>query len=240
MRQIVANPGLIGLEYEDVRITTADGVEVAGWFVPAENSRLVLLFFHGNGGNISHRLDSIEQFHRMGLNVFIIDYRGYGQSEGRTTEDGTILDAEAAWRYLIEEQGFSTEQIIIFGRSLGGAVAAGLAEKHRPQMLILESTFTSVPDIAARQYPFLPVRLLARIRYDTAARLPKMDMPLLIIHSPEDRVIPFEHGQKLFEVANQPKQFLQISGGHNDGFLVSAGIYEPVVEQFIRQHAEGR
>lgn len=236
VKQIVADPGMIGLDFEAVQLTTVDDVRLAGWFVPAPNSDLVLLFFHGNGGNISHRLDSIEQFHRLGLNVLIIDYRGYGQSEGRTTEAGTYLDAEAAWRYLTQERGFSAEQIIIFGRSLGGAVAAALAEKHPPRLLILESTFTSVPEMAARQFRFVPARQLARIQYNTAARLPNIHVPLLIIHSPDDEVIPFDQGQALFRVANQPKQFLQITGGHNDGFLISAAQYEPTVAAFIEQH----
>ncbi len=236
VRQLVTNPGRVGLNYEEVQLTTADGVRLAGWFVPAANSDFVLLFFHGNGGNISHRLDSIEQFRRLGLSVFIIDYRGYGHSEGRTTEAGTYLDAEAAWRYLTQERGVAAENIIIFGRSLGGAVAAALAEKHPPRLLILESTFTSVPEMAARQFWFAPARQLARIQYNTAARLQNIHVPLLIIHSPEDEVIPFDQGQALFQAANPPKQFLQISGGHNDGFLISAAQYEPAVAAFIRQH----
>lgn len=239
VRQIVANPGMVGLDYERVQLITADEIRLEGWFVPAPDSDLVLLFFHGNGGNISHRLDSIEQFHRLGLNVFIIDYRGYGQSEGSTTEVGTYLDAAAAWRYLTQERGFAAEQIIIFGRSLGGAVAAALAEKHPPRLLILESTFTSVPEMAGRRFPFAPTRQLARIQYNTAARLPNIHVPLLIIHSPEDEVIPFDQGQALYQVANQPKQFLQISGGHNDGFLISAAQYEPAVAAFIKQHTTG-
>lgn len=240
VRQIVANPGMVGLDFETVQLTTVDGVRLSGWFVPASNRNLVLLFFHGNGGNISHRLESIEQFHRLGLNVFIIDYRGYGQSEGRTTEAGTYLDAEAAWRYLTQEQGFTADQIIIFGRSLGGAVAAALAEKRPPRLLILESTFTSVPEMAARRFRFVPARQLARIQYDTATRLGNIHVPLLIIHSPGDEVIPFDQGQALFQAANRPKQFLQISGGHNDGFLISAAQYEPAVAAFIKQYTTGQ
>ncbi len=240
-RRLIATPNTVGLIYEDVRFEATDGTQVSGWFIPAsadgQDSERTLLFFHGNAGNISHRLDSIEQFHRLGLNVFIIDYRGYGQSGGRwTTEAGTYLDAEAAWRYLTEDRQISPEQIIIFGRSLGGGVAAGLAAEHPPRVLILESTFTSVPDMAARQFPVFPVRLLSRIDYNTRARVQKIDAPLLIIHSPADEVIPYSHGQALFEAAPAPKQFLEISGGHNDGFIVSAGRYEPVVSVFINQH----
>ena len=235
LRGISTTPNLVGLPYEEVGLTTSDNVRLSGWFIPAESSQRILLFFHGNAGNISHRLESILQFHQLGLHDFVIDSRGYGLSEGQPTEAGTYLDAEAAWHYLVNQKGFDPEEIIIFGRSLGGAVAAALAEKHPPRSLILESTFTSIPDLAARRYPFLPVRRLARLQYNTAARLPNIHVPLLIIHSREDRVIPYQHGERLFEIANDPKQFLQISGSHNDGFLVSASQYEAAVGQFIRQ-----
>jgi pimeloyl-ACP methyl ester carboxylesterase len=235
LRGISTTPAQVGLPYEQVVLTTSDNVRLSGWFVPAESGQPVLLFFHGNAGNVSHRLESILQFHRLGLQVFIIDYRGYGHSEGQTTETGTYLDAEAAWQYLVTQKNFEPDEIIIFGRSLGGAVAAALAERHPPRGLILESTFTSIPDLAARRYPFLPVRRLARLRYNTAARLPNIHVPLLIIHSREDRVIPFHHAERLFEVANNPKKLLPIKGSHNDGFRVSASRYEATVGEFIRQ-----
>jgi pimeloyl-ACP methyl ester carboxylesterase len=165
--------------------------------------------------------------------VFIIDYRGYGQSEGRPNEAGTYLDAEAAWRYLVEDRGIEPKQIIAFGRSLGGAVAAWLAIEHPPKGLILESTFTSVPDMAARQFPFLPVRWLARTQYNTIDRLPQIYVPLLISHSPDDRIIPYSHGQRLFEVANTPKYFLRMKGGHNEGFLITGKPYEDMLQKFI-------
>lgn len=234
-RSLGATPATIGLDYEDVTVETSDGVALAGWYVPAQDSEQFVLFFHGNAGNISHRLESIAQFHRLGLNVFIIDYRGYGQSQGRISEAGTYLDAEAAWDYLVKTRGVEPAQIIIFGRSLGGAVAAYLARQHPPKMLILESTFTSVPDMGARQFPFLPVRRLARIQYNTAERLPDIPVPVLIVHSPDDRVIPFSHGQRLFEVAPEPKTFLQIRGGHNEGFVISQN-YEAGLQQFITRY----
>ena len=236
---LITTPAAIGLDYEPVQFETADGLKLSGWFVPAENSANVLLFFHGNAGNISHRLASIEQFHRLGLNVLIIDYRGYGQSEGRPSEAGTYLDAEAAWRYLVDTKGYRPEQIIIFGRSLGGAVAAWLAQQHPPRALILESTFTSVPDMGARQFPFLPVRTLARINYNTQARLPHIQVPLLIAHSPADEVIPYSHGRQLFEVANEPKEFLQLRGGHNEGFIMTEN-YEAGIKSFLQAYSEGK
>lgn len=236
LKTIGATPAAMGLAFEDVWLETEDGVRLAGWFVPADNSQRVLLFFHGNGGNISHRLKSLAQFNRLGLNVLIIDYRGYGQSQGKPSEAGTYRDADAAWRYLVEQRGYSPEQIVIFGRSLGGAVAAELAERQPPGALILESTFTSVPDMAARQFPFFPVRQLSRLQYNTRERLARIDAPVLIIHSPTDEVIPYAHGQALFAAARPPKEFLQITGGHNDGFLVSAGVYEPAVRAFIERY----
>jgi pimeloyl-ACP methyl ester carboxylesterase len=239
LRGLSATPDAIGLAYETVSIETEDGIEISGWFIPADRPRGTLLFFHGNAGNISHRLDSIAAFHRLGLNTFIVDYRGYGQSQGKPTEQGTYRDAAAAWRYLVESRQIPPTEIIIFGRSLGGAVAAWLAHTHPPGALILESTFTSAPDMAAQAYPFLPVRQLIRIDYNTLARLPKIEVPLLIIHSPEDSVIPYGHSQTLFNAANQPKEFLEIRGGHNDGFIISAQAYEATLDRFISTYIDG-
>jgi hypothetical protein len=236
LSRLALTPAAKGLAYENVWLETPDGVKLFGWFVPAEPARGVLLFFHGNAGNISHRLDSIEQFHRLGLSVFIIDYRGYGRSEGRPSEQGTYLDAEAAWRYLVEERQVAPDKIVIFGRSLGGAVATWLAQDHPPAVLIIESTFTSIPDMAAQIYFFLPVRLLARIDYNTLARLPELTSPVLIIHSPDDDVIPYVHGQRLFAAAQEPKEFLSIQGGHNDGYIRSAELYEARLEAFLQRH----
>jgi fermentation-respiration switch protein FrsA (DUF1100 family) len=238
LRGLTTTPASRGLAYEDVWLETTDGVKVSGWFIPANQPQATLLFFHGNAGNISHRLDSIETFHRLGLNTLIIDYRGYGRSEGRPTEAGTYLDAAAAWRYLVEERQIPPNKIIIFGRSLGGAVAAWLAQQQPPGALILESTFTSAPDVAAQAYPFLPVRQLTRIQYNTLARLPEIKAPVLIVHSPNDEVIPYSHSQKLFAAANEPKEFLQLNGGHNDGFLISAVAYEATFAAFVARYVE--
>ena len=239
LRGIAVTPASRGLTYENVSIETEDGLKISGWFVPAEQSRGVVLFFHGNAGNISHRLDSLEPFHRLGLSTLIIDYRGYGQSEGKPTEAGTYLDAEAAWRYLVNERHVSPSEIILFGRSLGGAIAAWLAVTHPPQALILESTFTSVPDVAAQAYPILPVRPLSRIHYNTLQRLPEINVPLLIVHSPNDEVIPYSHGQKLYAAANEPKEFLQLRGGHNEGFIISTTEYEAKLAAFIAEYVQG-
>jgi fermentation-respiration switch protein FrsA (DUF1100 family) len=233
-RDIEVAPDAIGLEYEDVRLRTVDGEVLHGWFVPHRVPVATLLFCHGNAGNISHRLDSIRLFHELGLNVLIFDYRGYGQSTGRPTEQGTYRDVDAAWNYLVGERGIEPGAIILFGRSLGAAVIADLATRTRPAAVILESAFTSVPDLAARIYPWLPVRWLARYRYNNAGKIRAIAAPVLVIHSREDEIIPFSHAEQLFELANEPRQMLELSGGHNDAFYVSRELYRPAVEAFVR------
>jgi fermentation-respiration switch protein FrsA (DUF1100 family) len=240
-RQISATPQQIGLEYERVELTTDDGVHLEGWFLPAQQPRATLLFFHGNAGNISHRLDSLQLFHELGLAVFIFDYRGYGNSEGKPTEAGIYRDAETAWRYLIEARGIPAHEILLFGRSFGGAVAAYLAERHEALGLVLESTFTSIPDLAAELYPWLPGRALARFHYDTRSRLPRIEMPVLVIHSPQDDIIPFSQGRELYELAREPKSLLQINGSHNTGVHESRHAYRKGWDEFIihcNQHQE--
>lgn len=232
-RHVEATPAKIGLTYEEVVFPTADGAILSGWFIPAENPKGVLLFCHGNAGNISHRLDSLMLFHHLGLSSFIFDYRGYGRSQGKITEKGTYADAEAAWNYLVRVKDTSPAEIIVFGRSLGGAVASMLARHHRPKCLIVESAFTSIPDIAARIYPFLPVRIITRFTYPTIENITDVRCPVLIIHSRDDEIIPFDHGERLFEAAREPKEFLEIRGSHNEGFLVSGQRYRKGLESFI-------
>jgi alpha-beta hydrolase superfamily lysophospholipase len=231
-----STPDRVGLAYEEVYLTTSDGVELHAWFVPAKNSRGVALFCHGNAGNISHRLESILDFVHLELDVFIFDYRGYGRSAGRPTEQGTYRDVTAAWDYLVQERGADPQEIVLFGRSLGGAVASWLAQEQSAAALIVESSFTSVPDMGAHLYPYMPVRLLARFRYSTQKHLPEAQCPVLVIHSPDDELIPFEHGQTLYQVAKEPKEFLQISGGHNEGFVLSRKQYREGLNAFLTQY----
>ncbi len=235
-RAIEATPDQIGLPYEEVWFPATDGVRLHGWLVPAAQARGLVLFFHGNAGNISHRLESILTFHRLGFDTFIFDYRGYGRSEGRPSEAGTYRDAEGAWRYLVEERAVPPEQVVFFGRSLGGAVAVWLARPHPPRALILESTFTSIPDLGAELYPFLPVRLLARVRYDNRALLPQVRSPVLIVHSREDDIIPFQHGRRLWEAAAEPKEFLELSGTHNEGWVISGSHYVEGLRGFLERY----
>ena len=233
---ITMTPENIGLTYENTTFKAEDGIELSGWFVPAEHSRGVVLFCHGNAGNITDRLESINIFHLLGLSVFIFDYRGYGESSGKTNEHGTYLDAEAAWNYLVEERHVTPEEIIIMGRSLGGAIAARLAKRHTPKVLILESAFTSIRAMGKELFPWLPLKFLSRFDYTTIDYISAIECPVLIIHSPDDDLIPYNHGRCLFEAAHEPKEFFEISGSHDDGFLMTGKLYEDGLDGFISKY----
>ena len=228
-----ATPSDIGLAYEDIFINTEDGIVIHGWYLPHENPRATLLFLHGNGGNISHRLESLAIFNTLRLSTLIIDYHGYGQSEGKPSEQGTYQDARSAWNYLLNHKDVSGNNIIIFGRSLGGAVATWLANQYQPKALILESVFTSVYDMGKYYYPYLPVKLLTRIKYSTIDKIKNVSCPILFVHSPTDEIVPYKFGKELYMAANEPKSFLDIRGGHNDGFFISGTYYVNGLDQFI-------
>jgi hypothetical protein len=238
-RELAVTPAAYGLDYEELWLTTADGVHLHGWYVPAPATRGAILFLHGNGGNISHRLDTLKIFHDLGLAALIIDYRGYGASGGRPSEEGTYLDAQAAWRHLLEVKGYSQDRIVLFGRSLGGAVAAWLAARTRPAGLIVESTFTSVEDMGRHYYPFLPVRWLTRIHYPVLGYLRQVQSPVLIVHSPDDEIVPYNQGRRLYEAAPMPKYFLELIGDHNHGFMLSGPRYVQGLEKFLSNVLEG-
>ena len=237
-RSLEHTPADIGAEFRDVSIETADGVRLHGWYVPGDSDR-VLLFFHGNAGNISHRLESIRQYRQLGLSVLIIDYRGYGQSEGRTTEQGIYQDAEAAWRYLTEANKTPANRIIVFGRSMGASAAAYLAARHRPLALIVESSFTSVPDIAREYYPWLPVRWLSRLRHSAEEFVARSKSPVLVIHSRDDEIVPFHHGEAIFNAAGEPKALIESRGTHNDAFLRDEPNYLSGLRSFLDQLPSG-
>ncbi|MGM0365924.1 MAG: alpha/beta hydrolase [Actinomycetota bacterium] len=234
IRDIAATPRDAGMDYEDIYFHTEDGVKINGWFIPEEGSRFVLLLFHGNGGNISHRLELIRVFKSIGLSVFIIDYRGYGNSQGSPTEEGTYLDAQAAMRYLEEDRGLKEEEIVVYGRSLGGAVAAHMASSGNPAALILDSTFTSIKDIGAELYPFLPVRRFFRFEYDTLDFVSGLNCPVLVIHSKDDEYIPYQHAQRIYSEIKTRKEIVAIKGSHNDGFLVSSELYREKISEFLK------
>lgn len=235
-REYEATPAQAGLPYEAVTLTASDGIRLDAWFVPAERARGALLYAHGNGGNISHRLDAIRMFRDMGLSVFIFDYRGYGKSTGEPSEEGTYRDAEAAWQYLVQQRGIAPARIVMFGESLGAAVAAQLAAQHPPGALILASAFTSVPDMAADLYPWFPVHWIARYRYDTQRYLQDVRAPVLVMHSREDEIIPYRHGRALYDAAHEPRLFLDLRGGHNDLFFANEEVFAREVGKFVKQH----
>lgn len=233
---LFSTPSNIGLQYEDVTFRTEDQLTLHGWFVPGNTSELTVLFFHGNAGNISGRMETIQLLNRLGLNVFIFDYRGYGQSEGRPTERGTYRDATAAWNYLQSDRGIPGSDIVIMGRSLGGSVAAWLAARQDPAALIMESTFTSAADLGADIYPWLPVRWIIKYDYNTLENVKKIEEPIFMAHSHNDQIIPFNHSQKLFEAANQPKMFVELIGSHGSGFWETGKKYRNGLRTFLQEH----
>jgi len=239
-REFEQTPDKLGLHYENINLTTFDGVNINGWFVPGENlaedaqvTRLTVLFFHGNAGNISHRLEKIGIFRDLGVDTFIIDYRGYGRSEGQPNEQGTYHDAQTAYEYLTQQRKLAPRSIVTYGESLGCAIAADLASKVEVRGLVLEEGFTSTADVGQGMFPFLPVRRLVRNKYDTISKLPGIHIPLLILHSREDTLINFSHAQRLFAAANDPKQLVELHGGHNDAFEVSALTYRAALSKFF-------
>lgn len=232
-RSLDATPQAVGLPYEEVALPAADGVRLHGWWVPAAGARFTLLHLHGNAGNISHRLELLQIFHALGVNVLLFDYRGYGRSEGAPSEAGLQRDAEAAWAHLTQQRRLAPADIVVHGQSMGGAFAAWLAARRAPAGLILESAFTSAPDIAADVYPWLPGRWLARLRLDTRGALAEVRCPVLVIHSTDDEIIPYAHGERLHAAAREPKRLLAIGGDHNAGFWISREAYAAGVREFL-------
>jgi fermentation-respiration switch protein FrsA (DUF1100 family) len=232
-RGYAATPADVGLAFEDLTLTTSDGVGIAAWYVPCEAAKGTLIFAHGNGGNIADRLHAVKLLHGMGMNVLIFDYRGYGRSEGRPTESGTYEDAAAAWRYLTENRGQSPERIVLFGESLGGAVAIETARRYRPAALVVESTFTSLVDVGRLHYPLLPVRLLLRYRYDSIDKVGAITCPKLFIHGRDDTLVPLDNARRLFEAAAKPKQFLETPGDHNEAGFTYAPEYTQRLAVFL-------
>ncbi len=231
-RTLASVPSAIGLEYEDVSLQTPDGQRLHAWFVPAEDADGVVLFLHGNAGNISHRLASLEIFNRLGLSTLIIDYRGYGDSQGEPSEQGTYSDAETAWNHLTLDRGIDAGNIIIFGRSLGGAIAAWLGARVEPAGVILESVFVSLESLAKQYYPYMPIDLLLRSRYPTREYMAAISAPTLLIHSRDDELIPFHHARQLQQAGNERVELRAIQGGHDDGFVLSGDEYIDIIRQF--------
>jgi len=217
-RGMAVTPTVIGLPWEDVYFKAADDVRLNGWFFKNPRAASTVIFAHGNAGNMSDRLFKIKFFYDLGLNVFIFDYRGYGKSEGNPSEAGIYLDARAAYDHLQSQRVIDMDKIILYGASIGGVVAVDLAAQRKVALLVVESSITNARDMARIYYPFVPLFFLS-LKFDSISKVGPLTVPKLFIHSPDDEVVPFWVGQKLFKAAGEPKEFLTISGGHNDGSI---------------------
>ena len=233
--EIESTPDSVGLSYENIFFKSADGVRLNGWFVPGPDLSTVMIWFHGNGGNIGDDVKRLRRIHdELGLSVFVFDYRQYGLSVGSATEEGTYRDAQAALVYLRSRTDLLPNRILYFGESLGSAVAVDLATKAPPRALILESPLTSIPDMARADLPYLPVGFLIEDKYDSLSKIPKIHVPLLILHGDRDEVVPFDQGRQLFEAANPPKVFYTITGAHhNDTFIIGGQPYWDAWKRFL-------
>lgn len=235
--ELIYTPTDVNLEYEDVRIQTSDGLSLHGWFIPGDpesGSGLTWLWFHGNGGNLGHRIGELAlAHHRIGDDFFIFDYRGYGESEGSPSEKGTYLDSRAVVEYLYSRPDVDQDQIVYMGHSLGAAVAIELALTHPPKAMVLVSPFASVRDMANLILPFPPVGWLVRNHYDSISRIRQLDVPILVLHGNQDETVPLSQGHKLFEAANEPKRFQALDdAAHNDTIEVGGEQYWGAIDSF--------
>ncbi len=230
-------PAALGLRVEPVSFPGADGIRLTGWVIPSTDTRPSewwLLVFHGNAGNLATggRPEHDRQLRDLGLNILALDYRGYGASEGTPSEAGLYADAEGAYAYL-RSRGVPADRIVIYGHSLGSAVAIDLASRVAAAGLIVEGAFTSATDLGQEAYPFVPVRLIARSRFASIEKISQVTVPKLFIHGRSDATIPIRHGRRLFEAAPEPKTFLEVAGGHDDAFQVGAVEYEAGIARFL-------
>lgn len=232
-REMVAGPRDFGFTvHEDVALVADDGVSLHAWWLPVDGARGTVLFLHGNAGNVSYWVGVAEAFREVGWSTLLLDYRGYGRSEGEPSEEGTYLDARAAWRWLVETRGIDPSEVVVIGRSLGGGVATWLCEKHPVAGLVLESTFTSVADVVAKIWPVPGIRSLVTLGYPSLARMPRLEVPLLVVHGRDDELVPFEHGRALFDAARGPKRFAELRGGHNDATAIDRATYVAALREF--------
>lgn len=233
-RKLDETPATYGLEYEDVLFVAEDGCPLHGWWIPHPRARGTLLYCHGNADNLSGRAQICALAQSTGVNVFIFDYRGYGRSKGRPSEAGTYRDARAAFEVVRARHGDAEQPpVVVYGGSLGGGVAIQLALEKPLKGLIIENTFTSVPDLGARLYPWLPVRQLGRARYDSLAKVGRLQVPSLWGHSSEDELIPADMGRRLYEQAAGPKRWITLHGPHGEGGWTEDPAYLRTIEEFM-------
>lgn len=232
-KNIEVSPKDIGLPFEDIRLKNKNNKDLSGWFVPAPDARHTILFCHGNAGNISHRIEKLKFFHDLQCSILIFDYRGYGRSGGRPSEQGLYQDAQTAYEYLLARK-IPADKIVVYGESIGGAVAVELATKNKIEALILESTFSNVKDMVQKTFPLLPYWVLSS-RFDSLAKISSITIPKLIIHSINDEIVPYQLGKKLFEAAAQPKEMATVHGGHNSCFYESNVLFREKISAFLNK-----
>ena len=233
-----ATPAVYGWDFQQLSFPVGDSLTCA-WFIPAATKTdRTILFSHGNAGNRADRLESVSIFRDLGFNTLIYDYGGYADSTGPISEQRCYDDARAAWKYLIEDRQIAPTSIVLFGRSLGGGVTTQLATEVDAGAVILESTFISIPRMAQDLYPIFPATLFVRHRFNNADKVANIEEPILHIHSSGDDLIPFKHGQALFAASSEPKEFLELHGTHNDGFIISGQTYTNGLAQFLAEYLE--
>ncbi len=231
--QLVGDPLSQGMEFEDLYLTTPDNARLHAWYIPNSNSDYTFWIFTGNAGNKSYMLDAVQLIYDLGYSVFIYDYRGYGPSKGKLTEQTQYEDAEFLWNYLTQTRNIPPNKIVLHGRSLGTAMASWVATKSEPAALILESGFTSITDMSKHIYGWLPIDLLLRWKYDNLERVTQYFGPTLLIHSPDDEIVPYHHSVRLFEASPGTKQILDLSGTHLEGFMDNKEIYTDGITRFM-------
>jgi hypothetical protein len=232
---VMHDPSDYGLDFEDIRFETADGVRIHGWMIPADSPVGLMLFCHGNAGNISHRLDNISRLHRINVSVFIFDYRGYGRSGGRISEAGLYTDTEAAYRVAHNYANRHKLKLIIFGRSLGGVAAVHVASANTCSGVILESTFTNLAAMARTHFPLPLVDGLLKNRFNSLGKIPDVTAPLLFFHGDNDEIVPYRYGLELYEAAPEPKEFVTLEGaGHNDTYVMGGEAYFQKLRSFVQ------
>jgi fermentation-respiration switch protein FrsA (DUF1100 family) len=236
-RSLIAPPARLELPVERVEIPTEDGVKLVAWALPAgaDSNGFWLLICHGNAGNLSEfdRPVHYAGLRGLGLSLLAFDYRGYGESGGAPSEEGLYRDADAAYRYLRESRGVPADRIVLFGHSLGSAVAIELASRVPAAGLIVEGALTSAVDRGQELYPYIPVRRLARSRFGSLDKIGGITIPKLFLHAAGDEVIPLAHGRRLFQAAREPKTFVELKGGHGDAFDVDSGRYFGSIAEFL-------
>lgn len=235
-KEIPQTPENSGIAYEEIYFKAADEIALNGWFVPAKDAKITILYCHGNAGNIYHRLHKVKFFHELGVNFFIFDYRGFGKSKGHPSEKGLYKDAQAAFDYLLSRADVDKNRIVAYGKSLGGPVSADLCRNRKISACILEGSFASVALRAQQLYPFLPMKFLISQKYDTIKKVNALKIPKLIVHGRDDEVISFSHGEMLFKAACEPKLFLPFYGGHNDDVYVTSQAYKEELTKFFSEY----